>query len=296
MKFKVKQDGLRVDQFLATELGLSRNALEKLFDERKVQVNANNVKKAYKLKEGDEVTCATPKVAEVKLKPSDMPLDILFEDEDMLVINKAPGVVVHPDTTGHHEDTIANAVLSHLKLKPGKDLRPGIVHRLDKDTSGALVIAKTAASLTRLSKLFLDRKIHKTYLALVKGTPRTDTGRIDAPIQRSSKNRQEMAIHSQGRNAVTTFEVEATWGWCSLLKVKIETGRTHQIRLHLASIGHPILGDQVYGENAANAEAVSKLHVTRQWLHAWKLEIEGKEFVAPLPDDLLNSMPEKVDL
>lgn len=296
MQFKVKESGVRLDTYLAKELGLSRTVLEKLFDERKIQVNENSVKKAYKLREGDTITCSTPKIREIKMKPSKIPLDILYEDDEMIVINKAAGMVVHPDSTGHHEDTVANAVLAHLKIEPGTDLRPGIVHRLDKDTSGALVIAKTPESLTKLSKQFLDRKVHKTYLAMVKGTPRTDTGRIDAAIRRSTKNRQQMAIHSQGRNAITTFEVDHTWGWCSLLKVKIETGRTHQIRLHLASIGHPILGDSVYGEKAANAQARNKLGLRRQFLHAWKLELVGKEFIAPLPPDLLKSLPTPVKL
>ncbi len=296
MKFKVKTSGERLDSFLAKELKISRSLLEKLFDERQVQVNDNTAKKAYRLKEDDVVTCATPKIAPIHLKASDIALDIIYEDKDMLVINKAPGMVVHPDSTGHQNDTVANAVLTHLKLKPGKDLRPGIVHRLDKDTSGALVIAKTPASLTKLSKLFLDRDVRKTYLALVKGTPRTETGRIDAPMQRSSKNRQQMAIHSQGRNAVTTFEVDHTWGWCSLLKVKIETGRTHQIRLHMASIGHPILGDSTYGEHAANMQARQKLGLTRQWLHAWHIELAGKEFTAPLPDDLVSALPTPIKL
>jgi 23S rRNA pseudouridine1911/1915/1917 synthase len=291
MKFKVKTSGERVDTFLAKELKISRSLLEKLFDDHQVQVNDNIAKKAYRLQEGDTVTCATPKIAPTKLSASTMPLEILYEDKEMLVINKPAGVVVHPDSTGHQKDTIANAVLSHLKIKPGKDLRPGIVHRLDKDTSGALVIAKTTAALTRLSKLFLDREVHKTYLALVKGTPRTDTGRIDAPIRRSSKNRQQMAIHSGGRRAVTTFEIDHTWGWCSLLKVNIETGRTHQIRLHLASIGHPVLGDTTYGERAANAQAAQKLGLHRQWLHAWKLQIAGHQFEAPVAEELKKALP-----
>lgn len=294
---KAEQNGLRVDQFIAQESGMSRNQLATTLKSGRVLVNGKPIKKTLKLKEGDIVSTPLLKAEKPKMKASTMDLDILYENEEYMVINKPAGVVVHPDSTGHHEDTIANAVMAHLKIKPKEgDLRPGIVHRLDKDTSGALAVAKTPEALTRLSKLFFDHKVQKTYLALVKGTPRTDTGRIEAAIRRSSKDRQQMAIHSQGRAAITTFEVESTWGWCTLLKVKIETGRTHQIRLHLASIGLPILGDTVYGDSVANAQARTKLGLRRQWLHAWKLALDNQEFVAPLPPDLLKALPTAIDL
>jgi 23S rRNA pseudouridine1911/1915/1917 synthase len=245
---------------------VSRSRLQKLIEEGRVTLNSKPALARDKVQQGDVISLTVPEAEPLNLSPEDRPLEILYEDRHIAVVNKPAGLTVHPSET-QKSDTLVNILLHKIRDLSGVGgvLRPGIVHRLDKDTSGALVIAKTTAALTRLSKLFLDREVHKTYLALVKGTPRTDTGRIDAPIRRSSKNRQQMAIHSGGRRAVTTFEIDHTWGWCSLLKVNIETGRTHQIRLHLASIGHPVLGDTTYGERAANAQAAQKLGLHRQW-------------------------------
>lgn len=293
---KTSQAGLRLDQYLAQESGLSRSTLQKLLDTKRVKVNGKPTKKSHKLVAGDQVSSPLPKVESTTIKGSGVALEILYEDAKMLVINKPAGIVVHPDSTGHRDDTIVNAVLSHLKIKSSTDLRPGIVHRLDKDTSGALVVAKTPASLKHLSGLFAKREVHKTYLALVKGTPHSEKGRIEASIKRDSTRRKQMAINSQGRSAITTFEVVQSWGWASLLKVKIETGRTHQIRLHLASIGHPVIGDQVYGDITLNNHVRQKYDLKRQFLHAWHLEIDDRTFTAPLPPDLLAALPSPVDL
>lgn len=290
MQFQVEaqNNGTRLDVFLAEQMGQSRNVAQKLIDEGKVKVNkVVAFKTGIKLQEGDTVESPKFKPApQAHLKASAMDLDILYEDEEILVINKAAGIVVHPDNTGHHENTIANALLHHLRQQDSSDLRPGIVHRLDKDTSGVLLLAKTPLSHQRYAKLFHDRKVHKEYLALVKGTPKTSTGRIDAPIKRDSHIRQQMAISRGGKHAVSSFEVLETFGWASLLRVTIETGRTHQIRLHLASIGHPVLGDSVYGDASTNERAKKKLGLKRQFLHAQRLEIDGKVFEAPLPEDL----------
>lgn len=287
-----KDSRKRIDQFLAEATGQSRSAIQKQIDSGRVKVDGKAcTKTGYRLTTGEKLHMPLAAAPRRGVLPNEMPLSILYEDEEMMVINKPAGIVVHPDTTGHQDNTIANAIVSHLKIKKPKDeLRPGIVHRLDKDTSGALVIAKTAESLRKLSNLFQKRKVHKTYWALVKDYPKTTSGRISAPIKRDTKNRQQMAMHSQGKAAVTTFEIIENYGWCSLLKVNIETGRTHQIRLHLAGIGHPVLGDATYGNKALNARALKDLGLTRQWLHAKELDLDGKHFSAELPEDLTNTL------
>lgn len=290
MQFQVdsQNSGTRLDVFLANAMGQSRNVTQKLIDDGRVKVNkVVAFKTGIKLQEGDEVEAGKPKATpQPHLKASPMDLDILYEDDEILVINKPAGIVVHPDSTGHHENTIANALLHHLRQLGSSDLRPGIVHRLDKDTSGVLLLAKTPLAHHRYAKLFHDRKVHKEYLALVRGTPKTSIGRIEAPIKRDSHIRQQMAISKGGKRAVSTFKVLESFGWASLLRVTIETGRTHQIRLHLASIGHPVLGDPVYGDSIANDRAKKELDLKRQFLHAQRLEIDGKVFEAPLPEDL----------
>ncbi|QQR55123.1 RluA family pseudouridine synthase [Candidatus Peregrinibacteria bacterium] len=281
-----EHSGKRVDQFLSDATGQTRSAVQKQILAGRVKINGVSPHKTgVKLATGDTVQMPLAGLPRPKLKKSNLKLEILFEDEKMLVINKPAGIVVHPDSTGHHENTIANAIQAHLTGK-FEGFRPGIVHRLDKDTSGALIIAKTPESLHHLSRLFQNRKVHKSYLALVKDCPKTTSGKISAPIQRDSHKRKQMAMHRQGKNAVTTFEVLENYGWCSLLKVNIETGRTHQIRLHLAGIGHPVLGDTTYGNKPVNARALKELELKRQFLHAKNLEIDGKTFDAPLSQDL----------
>lgn len=291
-KITEKDSRKRVDQFLAEATGQSRSAIQKQIDAGRVKINGEAASKTgVRLNVGDKIQMPLAGPPRRKLVASELPLDILYEDDDMMVINKPAGIVVHPDSTGHQDNTIANAIVSHLKIdKPEDELRPGIVHRLDKDTSGALVIAKTPESLRNLSGLFQKRKVHKTYWALVKDYPKTTSGRISAPIQRDSKNRQQMAMHKQGKAAVTTFEIIENYGWCCLLKVNIETGRTHQIRLHLAGIGHPVLGDATYGNKDVNKRALKELGLTRQWLHAKELDIDGKHFEAALPEDLTHTL------
>ncbi|MFT7184608.1 MAG: 23S rRNA pseudouridine1911/1915/1917 synthase, partial [Oceanicoccus sp.] len=181
------------------------------------------------------------------------------------------------------------ALLSHSKgLSDGTAAqRPGIVHRLDKDTSGVIIIAKNNKTHEKLGKAFHDREVEKIYLAVVLGIPRTSKGTINAPIRRSSKDRTRMAIHNQGKSAVTHFEIEEVYQGYSLLKVKIETGRTHQIRVHLASIGHPVIGDNIYGDKEVNEEFEKNFGLKRQFLHANTLSIDGDKYIAPLKKDLL---------
>lgn len=286
--FKKKDEGQRLDQFLVEFLGISRNQIQRLIKEECIYLNHKSEKANTRVKINDELLYRIPAAKETTLKGQDIPLDIIFEDKNMLVINKPAGMVVHPDESGHHEGTIVHAVLAHCKNLSGigGEKRPGIVHRLDKDTSGVLLIAKNDATHQKLTKLFHDRKVKKTYLALVKGQPKSQKGRIEAPINRSTTNRKKMAVSHQGKNAISTFEVLAAYRGVSLLKVNIETGRTHQIRVHLASIGHPVVGDPVYGDKKLNEEFKVKHGLSRQYLHAEEIKIDGKTFHAKLPHDL----------
>lgn len=280
--------GKRLDQFLVDFLGISRSQAQRLIKENCIFLNREPEKANTKLKTGDELLYKIPPAKESTVKGEDIPLDVIFEDENMLAINKPAGIVVHPDESGHQKGTIVNAVLAYCKNLSGigGEKRPGIVHRLDKDTSGVLLIAKNDETHQKLTKLFHDRKVKKTYLALVKGLPKSKKGRIEAPISRSTTNRKKMAVHHQGKKAITTFEVIAAYKSVSLLKVNIETGRTHQIRVHLASIGHPVVGDPTYGDKKLNELFEEKYGLKRQFLHAAKLEIDKKTFEAPLPNDL----------
>ncbi|MFA5855229.1 MAG: RluA family pseudouridine synthase [Candidatus Gracilibacteria bacterium] len=286
----------RLDTLLTKALNVSRSSIKKMIDQGAVSVNKKVIHKpAMKLKIKDIVSFKQIEEKDQTLKAEDIYFETIFEDKDILVINKPAGITVHPDQTGHPTGTVVNAVLSHLTFtskEGGASLRPGIVHRLDKDTSGVLLIAKNPSALAKFSKLFQDRKVKKTYIALVKGTPKTDTGRIDASIKRNSSRRKEMAINAQGRTAVTLFEVVKKFalpsphGTATLLKVNILTGRTHQIRLHLASIGLPIIGDATYGDPHINTFFRTSYGLTRQFLHAKTLEIDGRTFTAEELEDL----------
>lgn len=293
IKITAKDEGKRLDTYLAKKLKLSRNAIQRLIKEDNVHINKQTPKKSgVKLNKTDIIAYRIPKVKKTKIKAEKIPLEIIFENNDMLVINKEAGLVVHPDSTGHESGTIVNAVLAHCKKLSGigGKLRPGIVHRLDKDTSGALLIAKNDKTHEKLSKLFQERKVEKKYWALVKGTPKTKKGHIEAPIRRNRKERKQMAISKQGKTAITEFEVLEAFPKVSLLEVDIKTGRTHQIRLHLASIGHPVIGDSVYGNDKINKEFKEKFKLKRQFLHAKTLKINKKTFTAPLSKDLENTL------
>lgn len=282
-----EQEGQRLDQFLSEFSGLSRSQVQNAITAKKILVNGSPAKKnGLKLSAGDTIE-GSVEAPEFKLKAETLPLDIIAETKDYLVINKAPGMVVHPDETGHASGTLLNALLAHTQLSEGSSKeRPGVVHRLDKDTSGVIILAKNNKTHEALSSAFHDREVEKIYLALVRGRMKTPNGRIDAPLRRSTKHRTQMAIHRQGKHAVTHFEVLEEYKGYSLLKVRIETGRTHQIRVHLASIGHPIVGDAVYGDELLNAEFKRDFGLKRQFLHAHQLSILGKTFVAELSPDL----------
>lgn len=280
----------RLDAYISQNTDISRSMVQKLLDEEKITVNDKIQKASYKVQAFDkiQINIETPK--EVKIEPQDIPLDIVYEDNDILVVNKQKGLVVHP-ANGNQDGTLVNAIMAHCKDSLsgiGGELRPGIVHRLDKDTSGLLIIAKNDKAHIQVSQQIKDREVKKTYIALVRGTIVEDEATINMPIGRSTKDRKKMAVTKNGKEAVTHFKVLNRYttnnGSYTLLEIKIDTGRTHQIRVHMAEIGHPVIGDGVYsnGKNEFGVEG--------QCLHARRLEfvhpITGKEMKleAPLPE------------
>jgi len=293
------QAGARLDQFLAQSLGWSRARLQKLLKAGLVTVNGGAKPASYRVREGETVTVQVPAPAPSHLEPEPLALDIIFEDRDILVLNKPPGLVVHPGA-GHRQGTLLNALLHHCpELKEiGEVSRPGLVHRLDKDTSGLLVVAKTALAHQALVGQFAAREIKKTYVALVWGLLSEPEGIIDKEIGRHPTARQRMSVHARrGKAAVTRWRVRREFtGPMTLAELSPETGRTHQLRVHLASEGHPVVGDAAYGGGvsrlAGNPRLIGlKPLVHRQLLHAWRLSVthprtgERLSWEAPLPED-----------
>lgn len=261
--------GERLDAFLArTGENLSRSAAQKLIEEGHVLLNGKPGKKNDRLNEGDRVSYSIPEAKPVDIVPTEMPLEIVYEDEDVLVINKPKGLVVHP-AAGHSDDTLVNGLLyamgDSLSGING-ELRPGIVHRIDKDTSGLLAVAKNDYAHTMLASQLKDHTMARTYEAIVCGNLKEDSGTVDAPIGRHPSDRKKMCVTQRGsRNAVTHWEVVQRYRGYTHIRCKLETGRTHQIRVHMAYIGHPILGDTVYGHKKP------ELGQTSQCLHAGAL-------------------------
>jgi len=282
----------RLDKFLVSCLpAFSRSRLKALIEAGQVIVNGKIPHKAgFSLAVGDQVTVNIPPVADGKLIPEALPLDIIFENDDVLVINKEAGMVVHP-SAGHTHGTLVHAVLAHAPdlAGIGGEKRPGIVHRLDKDTSGVVILAKNDRTLRWLQDQFKDRQVGKIYLALVDGAPPTPKGRVEAPIGRDLGNRQRMAVTrpDRGREAVSEYFTVETFAKHTLLRVHILTGRTHQIRLHLAFLECPVAGDRVYGHRNITIPSLQ-----RQFLHAQQLSIvlpgeaSPRTFEASLPKDL----------
>ncbi len=287
--FTCPTDGIRLDKFLAqARPALSRNRVRQLIIAGHVRVNGKPpAKVGLKLSAGMEITLTEPDiVAEAPPAPKNIPLDILYEDDALLALNKPAGLVVHP-AVGHADDTLVNALLHHYPEMAALNAeRPGIVHRLDRDTSGVMVVAKTAPALENLQAQFKARTVEKIYLALVHGIPRSAEGVIDVPLGRHSTLRQKFAPRPDGKPARTHYWIEETFAAFSLLRIKLETGRTHQIRVHLAWLGHPVAGDTIYGHKK------NRLKLSRQFLHAYSLSIQHPirademTFTAPLPTEL----------
>ena len=292
LRFSVESRAARLDQFLAAaHPEISRSRWKQLIEAGRVALNGAPVLKANAaLAPGDELRCTLPDPEPVGLVPTDIPLAILYEDSDLIVLDKPAGLVVHP-APGHAADTLVNALLHHCADLQGigGELRPGIVHRLDKDTSGVLVVAKNEQAHAALVAQFSSHSIRKEYLALVWGAPKKPSGTVELPIGRHPVHRQKMAVTEKGRSAVTHYEVLAAGPLASLLRVRIETGRTHQIRVHLAHLGHPVVGDTTYGR--ARHGLPAELQIPRQMLHAQVLELvhprTGRPLVctAPPPPD-----------
>lgn len=287
-----EQSGLRLDRFLVAALEqLSRTGVQQLITDGQVLVNGRSTKASYALRAGDsvEVLQAMPTVQQQPVRPQTIPLDICYEDNDLLVINKAAGMVVHP-APGHTDDTLVNALVAlYPELQQEEGQRPGIVHRLDRDTSGLLVVARNTRTQTALIEQMKQHEVVKRYLALVEGIVKLEKGSIDAPIGRDPRNRQQMTITvTDSRQARTHFWVLKRFHRHTLLRLQLETGRTHQIRVHLQAIGHPVVGDPVYG--AKNGR--ERIALQRQFLHAQQLEFVHPttgvklSFEAPLPPDL----------
>ena len=294
IKVEKLETGKRIDTYIPSKTEYSRAMVQKMMDNNNILVNGKKVKVSYKVQADDEITIEEQKPQEISLKAQNIPVEVLYEDKDIIVVNKPKGMVVHP-ANGNPDGTLVNAIMSICKDSLsgiGGEIRPGIVHRLDKDTSGTLIIAKNDKAHIKMSEQIKNHKVEKTYIALVKGFVKENEATINMPIGRSLKDRKKMAVRKEGKNAVTHFKVIERFPNYTLLEVKIETGRTHQIRVHLSEIGYPIVGDEVYsnGKNEWNIHG--------QCLHAKSLKfkhpITEKEMYieAPIPDYLQNIIKE----
>lgn len=298
-----EDDGLRLDSYIAGQIfECTRSSAAALIRKSHVQVDGKSTKPSHRVKTRERITVRMPDPEPVALTPEPIPLDILFEDRHLIVLNKSPGLVVHP-AVGHASGTLVNGILYHCPNLEGigGEMRPGIVHRLDKDTSGAIVIAKTDIALKGLAEQFKDRLVFKQYLALVHHIPKQAHGTIDQPVGRHPVDRKKMSTNSaRPRAALTLWRIKERFLSAALLEIELKTGRTHQIRVHCKSIGHPLIGDPVYGIrkkqlfsviNQETSHPVLK-KINRQMLHAFQLgfthPVTGKKFVfeAPLPDDI----------
>jgi 23S rRNA pseudouridine1911/1915/1917 synthase len=275
----------RIDRFLAIKIeSLSRSTIKKLLLEGKILVNQTQVKASYVLRFGDLIEVMDVDFSETEIVPTKMDLDIVYEDEDVLVVNKPSGMVVHP-APGHYQDTLVNGLLWHIKnlSDVNGEMRPGIVHRIDKDTSGLLMVAKNNYAHDILAKELQEKLTKREYIALVEGIIVNKRGKINAPIGRDKNNRLKMAVTASGKEAITNFEVLETYEDKTLIKCILETGRTHQIRVHMQYINHPLVNDYVYGNAKPNdfgqflhAESLGFTHPkTKKWL----------EFTSPLPEE-----------
>lgn len=291
--FQVEKEntGIRIDKYLSDNMeNISRSYLQKLLKDKSITVNNKAIKANYKVQEGDMVSVFVPEPEEPNILPEEIPLDILYEDDSLMVVNKPKDMVVHP-SAGHTSGTLVNAVLFHCKGNlSGINgiMRPGIVHRIDKDTTGALLICKTDTCHRILAEQLKVHSITRRYRAVVQGNLKDDEGTVEGPIGRHTTDRKKMAInYKNGKEAITHYRVLERFGNATYIECQLETGRTHQIRVHMASIGHPLLGDTTYGSSK------NPYHLQGQALHAMVLGFlhpvtnEYMEFTAPLPEYFL---------
>ena len=281
----------RLDVCLSELTDLSRSRAQSLIEAGLVLVNGRSCRQSDVVRAGDTVRYTMPEAKSIELVPENIPLDIVYEDQDICVVNKPRGMVVHP-AVGNENGTLVNGLLFHFGdlSTIGGEIRPGIVHRIDKMTSGLLVVAKNDLAHERLAKQFADHSAHRSYIALVAGNLKADAGTVDAPIGRHPTDRKRMAVVEKGRRAVTHYRVLYRFSAITVLALELETGRTHQIRVHMAHIHHPVVGDQVYsnGKNALGMEG--------QALHGWRLQLthpttgEPMSFMTPLPEDMRRAL------
>ncbi len=268
---KDKEQNKRIDVYLSEKNeDISRVAIQRLIENQKILVNDKKVKSSYKVQENDVITLEEEKPKEISLKAQNIPLEIIYEDNDIIVVNKPKGMVVHP-ANGNPDGTLVNAIMAICKNSLsgiGGEIRPGIVHRLDKDTSGIIVIAKNDKAHINLSEQIKNHEVKKTYIAIVRGVVKENQATINMPIGRSNKDRKKMAISKNGKEAITHFKVLKRYPEYTVLEVNIETGRTHQIRVHLAQIGYPCIGDETYSSGK------NKWGIKGQALHAKSLEFK----------------------
>ena len=282
-----EEKGKRLDTYIpSVDTDITRTSAQRLIEDGNILVNGKNAKVSYKIQENDKISVEIPEPKQIELKAQNIPIEIIYEDSDIIVVNKPKGMVVHP-ANGNPDGTLVNAIMAICKDSLsgiGGEIRPGIVHRIDKDTSGLLIVAKNDNAHVKMSEQIKDRKVNKKYIALVRGIIKENEATINMPIARNKKDRKKMAVDKDGKEAITHFKVLRRYDKYTLLEVKIDTGRTHQIRVHMAEIGHPVIGDEVYS-NGKN-----EFNVKGQMLHAKSLDFEhpitGKKMhlEAELPD------------
>lgn len=266
-----EEKGKRLDTYISSvDTDITRTSAQRLIEDGNILVNGKNAKVSYKIQENDKISVEIPKPKQIELKAQDIPIEIIYEDSDIIVVNKPKGMVVHP-ANGNPDGTLVNAIMAICKDSLsgiGGEIRPGIVHRIDKDTSGLLIVAKNDNAHVKMSEQIKNHEVKKTYIALVRGVLKKNEATIDMPIGRSTSDRKKMAVNKNGKNAITHIKVLKRFDKYTLLQVNIETGRTHQIRVHLSHIGYPIVGDYTYS-NGKN-----EFDVVGQCLHAQKLEFK----------------------
>ena len=266
-----EEKGKRLDTYISSvDTDITRTSAQRLIEDGNILVNGKNAKVSYKIQENDKISVEIPEPKQIELKAQDIPIEIVYEDSDIIVVNKPKGMVVHP-ANGNPDGTLVNAIMAICKDSLsgiGGEIRPGIVHRIDKDTSGLLIVAKNDNSHVKMSEQIKNHEVKKTYIALVRGVFKENEATIDMPIGRSTSDRKKMAVNKNGKNAITHIKVLKRFDKYTLLQVNIETGRTHQIRVHLSHIGYPIVGDYTYS-NGKN-----EFDVVGQCLHAQKLEFK----------------------